>query len=578
MYAMFGACSTSSARARTPSACYSRWIGAALVAGALGGNSAVAVQLPPPGGTVIYVSTSGSDANPGTQASPVQTIQKGVKLANDANRAGRDALVSIAAGTYREVIEISSLSTTKSLTLQGAGDATILTGADDWSTGWTANPDGTYVHAWPYKWGAQPLPPSWGDYWNWDRKGYLRDRLLRSEMVYVDGNGLLGRLNLAELSVPGTFYVDEPGSRILIRPYVGTTLSTAKIEVAVRSKLVAINTRSNVVVKNLIVEKGRGSVQTDNSTMFEVLSSKNIVLEGLTLRLGAGGAFSGFYSTDLTIRRTKFIDNGVKSLEISSSFNVTVEDSEIAGNNWRGWDAEHKGFASNNKFLLMRGLTVRRVKFVNNFGHGMWLDYDNKNVLVDQIFSAKNKLRGFYNEANQGPVTVQNSKFCQNEVSGISTASGSSNFNLINNQSFDNLLAELEYTGQPRPITIKEWDSGQSITLGTTNHNFQGNVFVGYGTPQYFSAPPEGWIRWGPDQGQLTGWLATYKGDNNKYYHRNANIAFAVGAKGGADAVVRSDFQTWRTSYANDASNVNKNNEVNSTWGDSGGLSCTPSF
>ena len=206
----------------------------------------------------------------------------------------------------------------------------------------------------------------------------------------------------------------------------------------------------------------------------------------------------------------------------------------------------------------------------------MWLDSDNKNVLVDQIFAANNKLRGFYNEVNQGPVTIQNSKFCQNGGSGIGSASGSSNFNVLNNQIFDNLLGQIEYTGQPKPMTITEWDTGQSVTLSTTNHNFQGNTIVGYGTPQYFTTPPEGWMRWGPDQGQLAGWIATYRGDNNKYYHRNATVAFAAGDKTGADGVVKMDFNTWRANYANDATNVNKNNEVNSTWGDPGALSCTP--
>ena len=225
--------------------------GVMLALGVLGGVTLLAVQVPsaptnvrllldgaaqptPFVGTTIYVSTSGLDTNAGTLTSPVRTIQKGVLLANQANKAGNNALVSIGAGTYREIVDISSLSTTNSLTLQGAGENTILSGADDWSTGWAANPDGTYVHSWSYKWGAQGLPSGWSDYWNWDGKGYLRNRILRYEMVYINDRGLLGRLNLSELSTAGTFYVDETNSKIYLRPFASTTMSTARIEVAVR--------------------------------------------------------------------------------------------------------------------------------------------------------------------------------------------------------------------------------------------------------------------------------------------------------------------------------------------------------
>ena len=114
--------------------------------------------------TTIYVSPSGVDTNPGTQSSPVRTIQRGVNLGNQANAAGKDAMVSIAGGLYRESVAIGSLNTTKTLTLQGAGLSTVLTGADDWSTGWTSQGDGSYAHSWPYNWGLKALPAGWDGY------------------------------------------------------------------------------------------------------------------------------------------------------------------------------------------------------------------------------------------------------------------------------------------------------------------------------------------------------------------------------------------------------------------------------
>ena len=314
-------------------------------------------------------------------------------------------------------------------------------------------------------------------------------------------------------------------------------MATATIEVATRAKMLAIYDRINVIVRNLIIEKGRGSLQEAGSNILEIISSRNITLDGVVVRWAASSGLGGFRVDNLTIRNCKFNHNGISSLGLNSNINTLFEDSEIAANNWRGWDAEHKGFGSNNKFFSMRSLTVRRVMYVNNYAHGLWMDSDNKDVLVDQIFSATNKLSGMDNEANQGPITIQNSKFCGNEGVGVSIASGSMNFNLFNNQIFDNLLGQIAHGGQPNPITIPEWDTGTNITLDNRNHNYQTNILVGYGNPQYFFTPPEGWMTWGPWRGQLAGWLATYKGNYNKYYHRNATVAFAAGDKSGADAV-----------------------------------------
>ena len=240
----------------------------------------VAAAPPPTPGTVIYVSPSGLDSNPGTLSSPVRTIQRGVTLANQTNVAN-DVTVSIAAGTYREEVHIFPLNTTRALTLQGAGITTVLTGADDWSAGWSAQPNGSYTHAWPYRWGVKPIPSGWDSYWNWDGNSYKRDVLRRSETVYVNGLPLRGVLTLAELSAAGTFYVNETTGTLSMRLPAGVGLAGSLVEVGIRQTPLTIASRNNVTLRNLAVMRNRGAVQDD---AFHAANLQNLTLDGVSIQ------------------------------------------------------------------------------------------------------------------------------------------------------------------------------------------------------------------------------------------------------------------------------------------------------
>jgi len=137
-------------------------------------------------GTTIFVSTSGSDTNAGTQSSPVQTINRGVALANVVHASGQPARVLIANGVYRESVDLGGQKTEAAMVIHGGGPNTVLTGADDWSTGWTAQEDGSFVHSWPNKWGMKPVPPAWEFYWK-SLQDPQKDTLRRTETVFFNG-------------------------------------------------------------------------------------------------------------------------------------------------------------------------------------------------------------------------------------------------------------------------------------------------------------------------------------------------------------------------------------------------------
>ena len=87
--------------------------------------------------SLIYVNPAAagaSDANPGTQASPVVSIGRGAQLAIQANRLGLGARVRIASGTYRENIRLEGTSgdTTPPIVLEAiTHGSVIVSGSDD---------------------------------------------------------------------------------------------------------------------------------------------------------------------------------------------------------------------------------------------------------------------------------------------------------------------------------------------------------------------------------------------------------------------------------------------------------------
>jgi hypothetical protein len=531
----------------------------------------VSLVTPPSGSSVtIYVNPAGHDFQPGTASQPVRTIWVGVALASQANANGNDAVVSIAPGTYREAITIDALNTTRSITLQGAGTNTVLTGADDWSTGWTAQGDGTYARSWPYQWGTRSVPTGWESYWNWDGNGFKRNELLRSEMVYVNGSALRGVLTLAETAAAGTFYVDEPAGVLYMRLPANVALAGSLVEVGTRTSPLTIYGRNNVTLRNFTIARNRGGIQ---ETMVNISTVQNLTLDGLQIRWAAYSGLSTAYSSGLQIYNSVFSDNGVNGIQSYQDVNVLMQDSEVARNNWRGWADEHKGFDAVAKWSETRDVTITGGQFVDNFGSGIWFDGDNHRVVVDHVFAARNKVRGIYMELNPGPITVRDSKLCENAYEGIANAR-TDNLTITNNQIFDNKFWQITGTGSPVPINLVDWQTGQTYTVYGKDMTLTYNVIRGKPLPagqplpnECYPGPSCGWLFWAPDDNIYSYLAPTITADNNQWYHTSTTQTYRVPTSKGN--VV--DFPTFRTLMSQ-----NQPNEVHSTWSNSTALSCVP--
>src|SRR5271166_4385091 len=88
----------------------------------------------------IYVNgTTGSDSNPGTQSSPLQTIGAAATMAETNNYNSIGSRVIISPGTYRESVALSysPKDTSLPITFEAATKGTVIVSGATVYTGWT---------------------------------------------------------------------------------------------------------------------------------------------------------------------------------------------------------------------------------------------------------------------------------------------------------------------------------------------------------------------------------------------------------------------------------------------------------
>jgi len=492
----------------------------------------------PVAGTTVYVGTSGLDTNPGTQSSPVRTIQRGVVLANQLVASGVDARVLVAAGTYRETVTLGSQSGGGRLTIEGAGaTTTFLTGADDISTGWVSLGDGTYTHSWTNNWGFKALPSGWSWFWG-TSSNPDKDSLRRYEVMFFNGSPLLPTLDPSRLA-PGKFYVDEANDKIRLYPPPASTMSGASIEIGMRNLVLSMVGRNHVTLKNLTIQRSRGAVQ---DAMVSVQSSADVVFDGIVVKHAAYNAIGGM-GPGLRIVNSTLTANGVNAYSDYRTTGLWIENTVISNNNWRAPAVDLYGWDSVFKIFQGRGATMKRVSWVNNTGNGLWLDSDNANIVVENCLMKDNFSKGVSLEKNQGPITLRNNRICGNGA-GLNDAQ-SDNVTLEGNQIFDNTDFNFAIGGNYAGQTWTIYDTNQSYTGRTLNWSVTGNTITGSGTGSY--ATGGGWLFWHTDYNAPGAWATTRDSfrafDNNTWAHTQKAAPFMLPGGAKSFAQWKSDLQ-----------------------------------
>lgn len=477
-----------------------------LTAGALMQSSVFGQQCTTPstgaaindsGATRIFVdSQKGTDSSTcGENSSPCKTISRGLEQAT--NYTVTDIIVN--PGTYRETISLPSQfgeSSSRTLVIEAAQSGTvIIDGADPW-TDWAHNSNGTYTHAWPYKWGyaSQPFLKTGGP-----AMGCLG---LRREMVFINGVQLAQVLQ-GSLTQAGTFFVSDaqPDSNrgdncptlssapavMTIYPFAGTDMSTADVEIAVRNNLftTTVSGAQNLELKGLIFQhdnnganiSGFGAVHISGNNAKN--QGANILLDSVTARYNNWQGLVLSANLNLTVRNSTFTWNGENGVEVYRPLNFLFTGNTVTYNNWRGFQGGMTGWdADGMKTVKAHLMQVDKSSFSNNFTGGLWFDTDNTNICITRDSFNQNSTNGLYFEATQGPALVYQSIFYKNQGQGIQTAN-STRITLRQNTVFDNGINALFIGGSTTARDVGDWQNSRvKYSLLTQDWVLSGNIFA----------------------------------------------------------------------------------------------------
>jgi hypothetical protein len=412
---------------------------------------------------VIHVDNNHPKAlekNPGTIDLPLSTISAGVKLAVQRRTRGFSTKVLISPGIYREQITISSPYQNKDVPIiieaKELGK-TVLSGSEIW-TDWRMNRENIYVHAWPFKWGLAPYPRGWAGHVKLD------PIVRRREMIFINGEPIEQVLSLSTLR-PNTFFISEETEEVYVHPPTGTDLPNARVEVATRSGLFLLNASNNIAVKGIVFQHDITPVQ-GSAVLFS--NSQNILLEDCRFMWNAWTGLGLTNVKNVTVRRSSANWNGGAGWTAWRVKDLLSEDNETSFNNWRGEKGRFLGWGvAGLKHLHIHDALYKKHVSRGNRARGVWFDFDNSDIVLENSTVCGNLGDGIDIEASQGPITIRNSRIDSNNGSGI-FSTNSQRVRIESSFIQRNTIAQIKIGGNAER-EVRNWESNETFMLKTSS-------------------------------------------------------------------------------------------------------------
>jgi Right handed beta helix region len=462
-----------------------------------------------------------------TQRPAFQTISAAVEFADSLIRRGIGAKILIHPGIYREQISLSATDkgVTAPLVIEGA-PSTVISGADVW-TGWQQQgTPGVWVHPWPYQWGYAPYPPGW------EGNVVLAPIVTRREMVIVNGTPLRQVLSSGDLTA-GTFLVSESSRTITVMVDPQTDLSAATVEVAVRSPLFQAQGRQNLALRGLTFQYANSALP---DSAVQISNSWGVVVQNCNFIWNNWDGIDVLESANVTISGVSADNDGGSGMGGYEIQSLLLDSSDTSSNNWRGAMGGFTGWAvAGSKFSSVHNGLVRAYTSRNNQARGFWLDFDTANVTIDASRFEGNLRDGVFLEADQGPLSVTNSRMCGSTTGAGIAGSNTANVQLTGNVICDNSQAQLLITGDP-DRTVTDFQSGNQFDVRAENWTLCGNTMLSKtrgqasaetpNWPWFFRSLDSDWNMWSSSGGapnfalggqnmSITGWRNATNQDLN---------------------------------------------------------------
>ena len=339
---------------------------------------------------------NGNDLATGAKDKPFKTISR----AAAALQPGDVAIVR--AGTYREAVRPRKGGTGPDNMVTFVaypGDNVVVSGADVLDPSAWTRVGSAYRQPWTLSLPANTNSPAHDPF------------PYRRELVILGGRTLKPVRSLSEL-VPGSFFVEgrpESPKALYVRTFDDSSPARHTVEAARRHMLFAA---------------------FDSDCGANPGSVPYLRLIGFTFRHAANGAQRGAVCTSArgnlfeanTVEWTaaigfkvsgpdhRFIgntarDNGQSGIG-GSCENCLVEYNESSRNNWKGFDLAFS--AGGGKWAKTKNTTFRYHLAKDNFGHGIWLDIDDQDNLIEKSFFIGNVSTGIHLELDVVRTTIRN--------------------------------------------------------------------------------------------------------------------------------------------------------------------------
>jgi parallel beta-helix repeat protein len=462
---------------------------------------------------VIYVNNQhphADDSNRGIQESPMKTIGAAAHIAMLNHQRGFSTKVIVYPGTYREQIEMNfpygKASPLIMFEAQEPGTV-IVSGSDVWKDWEKVGETNVYVHRWPHKWGFMSGPSQ--------LKQKYGPIVRRREMIFVDNNPVEQVLSLEDLK-KGTFYISEEESRVYLNPVSGVPMTEAMVEVAIRANLLEVNNANGIILRGLTFQHDTTGLSTLSAAVY-LANSTNLLIEDCRFMWNNWFGLRFSNVKNVTTRRNTASYNGGAGWEAWKVKNLVSEEDETSYNNWRGVRGNFLGWEiAGAKHHNMHDAVYQRFKAIANHTRGLWLDYDNSNVLIEEGYICENLMDGVNLEASEGPINIRKNRISNNKGHGIT--SDSSKVTLEENNIYGNALSQVKHAfGNDRPV--KNWETGEELKIHGNDFALKRNVIATDSNAPLLELPKGD---------QLLSSLAL---DGNRWYHANRNALFRVGKR-----------------------------------------------